>query len=111
VSLKDQYLARFFFHLYPRYSQDKDLHVLCTLLYCPICTREDYSILQEDINNWATANLMTFNISKYKCMLIGLETVTTFKYLGVLMSSNLQWSPHIQDVCSKARKIISLLYK
>jgi len=102
------------------------------LLYRPICTREDYSILQEDINsisNWATANLMTFNTSKCKSMLISrkrtpcspttplhlngipLETVTTFKYLGVLMSSNLQWSPHIQDVCTKAHKIIGLLYR
>jgi len=38
-----------------------------------------------------------------------LETVTTLKYFGVLMSSNLQWSPHIQDICSKAHKIIGLL--
>ena len=102
------------------------------LLYRPICTGEDYSVLQEDINsisNWATANLMTFNTSKCKSMLISrkrtpcspttplhlngipLETVTTFKYLGVLMSSNLQWSPHIQDICSKACKIIGLLYR
>ena len=27
------------------------------------------------------------------------------------MSSNLQWSPHIQDICSKAHKIIGLLYR
>ena len=40
-----------------------------------------------------------------------LETVSTFKYLGVLVSSSLQWSPHIQEVCSKARKIIGLLYR
>ena len=40
-----------------------------------------------------------------------LETVSTFKYLGVLVSSCLQWSPHIQGVCSKALKIIGLLYR
>ena len=40
-----------------------------------------------------------------------LETVSTFKYLGVLVSSSLQRSPHIQGVCSKARKIFGLLYR
>ena len=40
-----------------------------------------------------------------------LETVATFNYLGVLMSSNLQWSPHIHDVCSKACKIVGLVYR
>jgi len=40
-----------------------------------------------------------------------LKTVSTFKYLGVLVSSSLQWSPHIQGVCSKAHKIIDLLYR
>jgi len=44
-------------------------------------------------------------------MALHLKTVSTFKYLGVLMSSSLQWSPHIQGVCSKARKIIGLLYR
>jgi len=40
-----------------------------------------------------------------------LEEVNTFKYLGVLISSNLSWSTHIQSVCSKARKIAGLLYR
>ena len=102
------------------------------LLYRPICTSEDYFFLQRDIDsisNWASTNKMTFNTSKCKSMLISrkrthclpatplhlngspLEIVSTFKYLGVLVSSNLQWSPHIQEVCSKARKIIGLLYR
>ena len=102
------------------------------LLYRPICTSEDYFFLQRDIHsisNWVSTNKMTFNTSKCKSMLISrkrthclpttllhlngspLETVSTFKYLGVLVSSTLQWSPHIQKVCSKARKIIGLLYR
>ena len=81
------------------------------------------------MKNWASTNKMTFNTSKCKSMLISrkkthclsttplhlngspLETVSTFKYLGVLVSSSLQWSPHIQEVCNKARKIIGILYR
>ena len=37
--------------------------------------------------------------------------IPTFKYLGILISSDLSWSQHIQEVCSKARKIIGLIYR
>ena len=42
-----------------------------------------------------------------------LEQVENFKYLGVLLSSNLSFSQHItiQTICAKARKILGLLYR
>ena len=40
-----------------------------------------------------------------------LEQVETFKYLGVLLSSNLSWSAHIDSICTKARKLTGLLYR
>ena len=154
--------------------------LICTREDYLICTREDYSILQEDINsisNLATANLMTFNTSKCKCMLISrkrdslfshytppskwltmhyfclgtrvlrnsaggtfiriyvvciirnvharvkkadnsitliiiLYTLELFQHLNTLVFLCLPtYSGHIQDVCTKARKIISLLYR
>ena len=102
------------------------------LLYRPISSFEDYHIVQSDIDalaNWTTSNSMSFNVSNCKTMIISqkknhgalrfhsyiewfiLDVVPTFKYLGVLFSSNLSWSDHIQGVCSKACKILVLLYR
>ena len=93
------------------------------LLYRPISSNEDYRALQADmvaLNDWTTLNAMTFNTAKCNSMTVSrkknhftplsplslngsvLETVTTFKYLRVLISSDLSWSHHIQGVCSKA---------
>ena len=40
-----------------------------------------------------------------------LDQVKMFKYLGVLLSHDLSWGEHVQSVCSKARKILGLLYR
>ena len=40
-----------------------------------------------------------------------LELVTSYKYLGVILTCNLSWSPHIQAICSKARKVIGFIYR
>ena len=72
---------------------------------------------------------MTFDISKCKAMLVSrkicqqtppsllilnganLEFVSTYKYPGALISSNLTWSAHIQKTGSKAMKLLGLLYR
>ena len=33
-----------------------------------------------------------------------------YKYLGVIVSHNLCWSQHNQEVCNKARKVLSIIY-
>ena len=40
-----------------------------------------------------------------------LEFTPTFKYLGLLISSDLSWSSHIDNICSKAKRILELLYR
>jgi len=88
-------------------------------------------ILQRDINtihNWVHNNSLTFNISKCKNMLIShkrqgscdppdlllddliLERVEGFKYLGVILTSGLLWSSHVESICTKSRKLLGLLY-
>ena len=102
------------------------------LLYKTISSTADYAELQQDIDliyGWSTANLMTFNVSKCKCMLVSrrrnticppinlklkdhqLDNVQSYKYLGLLLSSDLSWTPHIESTCTKARKLLGLLYR
>ena len=40
-----------------------------------------------------------------------LTRVTSYKYLGVLITSDLMWSDHIVNVCNKTRKLIGVLYR
>ena len=39
-----------------------------------------------------------------------LQKVDAFKYLGVLLSQDMSWSSHVQATCSKAKKVLGLLY-
>lgn len=40
-----------------------------------------------------------------------LSLVSSVKYLGILINSDLSWSPHVANLCSKARKLVGLLYR
>ena len=102
------------------------------LLYRAIKCESDYSVLQDDINTinyWVEENHMQFNTAKYKYMLIShkrhkttsptaltiashqIDKVESFKYLGLLFTSDLSWSKHITSVCNKARRLLGLLYR
>ena len=101
-------------------------------IYRPISSLADYECVQDDISTverWSIENYLSLNPSKCKYMLISrkrtptvpsaplllhnlpLCKVNTFKYLGILLSDNLSWSPHVHAVCSKARQILGLLYR
>jgi len=41
---------------------------------------------------------------------VSLERVQYFKYLGMLLAADLSWTHHIEAICSKARKLLGLLY-
>ena len=105
------------------------------LLFRIINSPDDFVALQEDIDkvgSWSSANFLTLNRAKCKYMVVSrrrppstptltllleghpLEQVKLFKYLkslGVFISHDLSWGEHIQSVCSKARRILGLLYR
>ena len=90
------------------------------------------STVQSNINLislWITSRHLTINSKITKYMIVSrkspsfltslsslfldgsqLEQVKSFKYLGIIITSNLSWSPHIQSVRSKARQTIRIIY-
>ena len=44
-----------------------------------------------------------------KCL--PLVLVTSYKYLGVVITSNLSWKPHIDSICCKTRRQLGMLYR
>ena len=38
-----------------------------------------------------------------------LETITTHKHLGIVLSSNLEWGSHVDEVTSKAKRLLGFI--
>lgn len=99
-------------------------------LYRPISTLADIPAFQHDVNMLGKEieNLgLAVNISKCKAMLLSrkkrptplhitigntlLEQVSSYTYLGFLITSFLDWTPHIHNICKRARKQLGLIYR
>ena len=80
------------------------------------------------IASWLNDNKLTLNVDKTKAMLIGsdskfrklnslsvfvlgnqLDSVRSFKYFGVVISSNFTWTEHVEHVISKVNQRLGLL--
>ena len=102
------------------------------LLMKPIRGFNDFIHLQRDIDTIANCidNLrLSLNTSKCKYIIVSrkkqptiplmglhlnndiLEQVTSYRYLGVLISQRLSWSEHIQQICRKGRRLVGMLYR
>ena len=79
-------------------------------------------------NTWVRTHHLTMNPCKCRYMRVSrkrkptdvpaillegipLECVDTIIYLGVILSSDLSWTPHIESVCTKGRKLLGLRYR
>jgi hypothetical protein len=99
-----------------------------SLLYRPVNTTDDGKKLQEDLTEltkWADKWQMTFHpakcyilrvtrkkiliITNYEMLGQQLETVHQYPYLGVELSEDLGWEPHINKVISKANRTLGFL--
>ena len=101
-------------------------------LWKPIKCSNDYVYLQTDINNISNcikSLYLSLNSSKCKYIIASrkrqptlpssglhlngeaLEHVRSYRYLGILVTETLTWSEHIQQVCSKARKLSGMMYR
>jgi hypothetical protein len=102
------------------------------LFFRPISNYSDYCSLKDDvaaIETWSLNNSLQFNTSKCKYIIVSrrktpvtpttplllngtpIEKVESFKHLGLLISSDLSWSNHMNSICSKAKRILGLLYR
>ena len=93
----------------------------CTSLY--ITSEKDWDEFQSDISMWTEKN---HNISKCKCMLLTrkslmmpqlylsdqlIEQDNSYKYLGVLLTSDLRWNSHIDKICMRSKRLLGTLYR
>ena len=98
------------------------------ILYRHITDQHDYTILQNDLDSlahWENTWGMQFHPQKCNSLSITksrtpfkhdytlkghiLESVDTAKYLGITLSSNMSWEPHINNITAKANKILGFL--
>lgn len=98
------------------------------LMYRPIRSREDRIALQSDLDSlerWGDAWGMRFNAKKCQIMTVArgrsclaylyslagqvLEGVKEAKYLGVSVSNDLSWSPHVNSVFKRANSTLGFL--
>ena len=99
-----------------------------TIVYLAIKSNSDASTLQKDLDklaSWETTWKMAFHPDKCNVISVTrnkkpftfnytlhnhtLEHVTTAKYLGVTISSNLKWDVHINNICKKANSTLGFL--
>ena len=115
-------------------SSDSELNMFADdiALYRVIRSPEDYIGLQSDINSLSlcvSGKQLQFNEEKCKVMFISrkrtqslqpppltvngsvLAHCTSYKYLGVCITTDLCWSPHINKICNNSRRLIGLIYR
>ena len=97
-------------------------------MYRPIYSVNDQSALQRDLSSlerWGDTWGMKFNAKKCQIITLArgrrpfihfytlcnhiLESVSDAKYLGILVSNDLSWSPHINSVFNRANSTLGFL--
>ena len=100
-------------------------------LYKPMRRAQDFMDFQDDINlvvDFVASILLKLNSAKtkYMCMSrkrnsavlhvptvsnVQLERVEQFRYLGVIVSSDMSWSPQIQAIACRGKRMLGSIYR
>ena len=101
---------------------------LYQIIHSPI----DFIVVQQNINSicvWVDQNSLLLNTLKCCYLLFSRKPTPTlpsspllvnntvlrmakqFKYLGVTLSSDASWTPHINTICLKTRKLVGMLFR
>lgn len=100
------------------------------LLFKPVESIEDAKTLQDDLDEitmWCNTWKMSLNVKKCAVLRVGssapktvfpyslngdsLSNCETYKYLGVTIDTKLNWSCHIENVCSQASRTLRLIQR
>ena len=102
-----------------------------TTLFCNFDNIRNENTINNEINNiyeWLCSNKLSLNVSKTKYMCFHtsnrtviypnlkinnstIDRVTDFKFLGLIISSNLKWNKHIDHVSIKVSKVIGIMFR
>ena len=113
-------------------SSSASLYADDTVIYCyGSSSRELSEKLNRDlltVAQWMNEHKLTLNLEKTKCILIGsnrkpeskvpltvsildhkVDNVSSFKYLGIFISSDFKWTHHIEHIVKKVNQRLGLL--
>ena len=104
-----------------------------TTLFCNFDnTQNEFTINNEldkldNVYRWLCSNKLSLNVSKTKYMFhtpgrkvifpdlkinnITIDRVTDFKFLALIISSNLKWNKHIDHISNKVSKVIGVMFR
>ena len=102
-----------------------------TTLFCNFNNICNENTINNDINNiykWLCSNKLSLIVSKTKYMCFHnsnriviypklkfnnstIDRVTDFKFLGLIISSNLKWNKHIDHISIQVSKVIGIMFR
>ena len=102
-----------------------------TTLFCNFDNIRNENTINNEINkvyDWLCSNKLSLNVSKTKYMCfhtsnktvtypklkinnVTIDRVNDFKFLGLIISSNLKWNKHINHISIKVSKVIGIMFR
>ena len=117
----------------PNASDMLSIHMYAdnTTLFCNfdnVCSENKINSELDNIFNWLCSNKLSLNVrkTKFACFhtkqkrivypdlkinTISIDRVSEFNFLGLIISSDLKWSRHIDYIGLKISKVIGIMYR